>query len=405
MAEENNLEYDVFISYCHQNKTWVRRVLLRKLEQAGFNVFIDFKSFRVGAASVKEMERGVISSRKTIIVLTPEYLASDWTEFETVIAQTLDPANQNLRILPILKADCNLPLRIKYMSYVDFVKPEHKRLAWPRLLNAIRGQDSLRVSNSQSIAVNNLIPIITFAMNTSELKELLTGTVFKNKDVSRAEHESYNSLIAKLSKNGLDPTELSSYYGESRDDWAPKIIGFIPIREVINTVFKNVNEKTKPSQDFYPLMLSDDFIENSRLAKDLRGKKCILIIDSISLFHPYLIKKLIRSGLVSTQNLNLALVVVPPINHNVISVYEFLEENYMSILSDAFDAFSTDLDIDYEFGIGNMQSLQRWLITNLIYAANQVPKIHESRSAMIDKNIVKPGFQNFIFSGTPGKRT
>ncbi len=135
MPDQTEFDYDVFISYSHADKTWVRGELLKRLEAGGLRACIDTRDFRPGAPIVKEMERAVLTSRRTLIVLTPSYLKSAWTEFETLLLQTLDPANQNLRLLPLLKEKCDVPLRIRYLGYVDFVdEPES---AWERLLSAL----------------------------------------------------------------------------------------------------------------------------------------------------------------------------------------------------------------------------------------------------------------------------
>ncbi len=135
MADQTEFNYDVFISYSHADKAWVRGELLKRLEAGGLRACIDTRDFRPGAPIVKEMERAVLTSRRTLIVLTPSYLKSAWTEFETLLLQTLDPANQNLRLLPLLKEKCDVPLRIRYLGYVDFVdEPES---AWERLLSAL----------------------------------------------------------------------------------------------------------------------------------------------------------------------------------------------------------------------------------------------------------------------------
>lgn len=396
-TEENAFDYDVFISYCDKDKAWVHRKLLRRLKNAGLDVFID-SDFRIGAPSVKEMERGVISSRKMIIVMTQEYLVSRWTEFEGLLAQTLDAANQDSRILPILLTKCELPLRLKYMTYIDLTNPDGEKEKWSKLINTIKDSRFGSSAAATSTTANNVVPVITFAMNSDEVDELLSGEIFMNKDVSEAEGEAFNSLLAELTRNGVDKTELYSYYKASRDAWSPKITGFLQIQEIVDIVFTNVNEKTKPNHKLMPQLISDDFIGNSHLLKDLRNKKSILIIDSISLFHPYLMKKLISSGLVSTQNPNLALIVIPPINHNKISIYEFLDENYKSSLGAAFEAFSKDLDIDYEFGIGNMQSLQRWLAISLMNIANGALSMHESRLAVMNERYGNPpGYGKVIF--------
>ena len=105
-------DYDVFISYSSRDKAWVRGELLERIEQAGLRAFIDFRDFTAGAPSIKECERGVEKCRKTLMVLTPNYLKGPWAEFENIMAQTRDPANKRLRLIPLLKVECNKPLRI-----------------------------------------------------------------------------------------------------------------------------------------------------------------------------------------------------------------------------------------------------------------------------------------------------
>ena len=135
-------DYDVFISYSSQDKAWVRGKLLPRLEASGLRVCIDTRDFRPGAPSVAEMERAVLTNRKTVLVLTPDYVVSAWTEFETLMLQTLDPAARQRRIVPLLKVRVELPLRIGYLSYMDFSDPQDETLAWTRLLNALDASDA-----------------------------------------------------------------------------------------------------------------------------------------------------------------------------------------------------------------------------------------------------------------------
>jgi hypothetical protein len=129
--------YDVFISYSHHDQTWVRDELLPGLENAGLKVCTDYRDFRVGAPVVKEMERAVLSCRHTLLVLTPAYLESAWTDFEALLIATLDPGNQKERLLPLLLKPCDLPLRIKYLGYADFTVPDDLASSWRRLLDAL----------------------------------------------------------------------------------------------------------------------------------------------------------------------------------------------------------------------------------------------------------------------------
>jgi tetratricopeptide (TPR) repeat protein len=134
---QTEYEFDVFISYSSHDKAWVRGELLKRIEQAGLRAFIDFRDFMRGAPSIKECERGVVKCRKTLVVITPAYIKSGWAEIENIMAQTLDPANRDLRLIPLLKAPCEKPLRIGALTDIDFTRGADLDLAWRQLLTAL----------------------------------------------------------------------------------------------------------------------------------------------------------------------------------------------------------------------------------------------------------------------------
>lgn len=137
MTVKTIFKYDVFISYSSRNKSWVVDNLLKGIEESGLKAFIDYRDFRRGAPSISEMERGVILSRKTILVLTPEYIDSEWCEIETIMLQTVSPANRDLRLIPLLRAPCKKPLRLSALTHVDFTENADTELAWSQLLSAL----------------------------------------------------------------------------------------------------------------------------------------------------------------------------------------------------------------------------------------------------------------------------
>ncbi len=185
--------YDVFISYSHRDKAWVRRELLPRLESAGLKVCVDYRDFRIGAPIVKEMERAVLTSRHTLAVLTPAYLDSAWADFEALMIATLDPAGRKARFLPLLLELCELPTRIGYVGHADFTTPDDIDLAWQLLFAALApansdGQpdgappapsSSPRDSHSTPPAPSQPAPASEF--NTAAVRELLT-TAFGDED-------------------------------------------------------------------------------------------------------------------------------------------------------------------------------------------------------------------------------
>ena len=107
MSNEGNYRYDVFISYSHIDRTWVWDELLPRLEQAGLRVCIDDRDFEIGTPSLVNMERAAKSSHHILAVLTPAWVESEWTEFESLLVGGSDPAGRRRRLLPLLFKSCN----------------------------------------------------------------------------------------------------------------------------------------------------------------------------------------------------------------------------------------------------------------------------------------------------------
>lgn len=138
MSNQGNYHYDVFISYSHADRPWVWDELLPRLEQAGLRVCIDDRDFEIGTPSLTNMERAADSSRHTLAVLTPEWVQSQWTEFESLLVGVTDPAGRRQRLLPLMLKSCNLPTRIAMLTYADFVQPPPNVDPFERLLGQLQ---------------------------------------------------------------------------------------------------------------------------------------------------------------------------------------------------------------------------------------------------------------------------
>ena len=149
-------QYDVFISYSHTDAEWVKEQLLPRLEQGGLKVNIDYRDFDIGAPSLVNMERAVDNSRHTLAVLTPAYVASDWTAFEGLLVGTIDPAARQRKLFPLLLKPCQPPRRIAALSYADFTKPQNYAAEFVRLLKQL--QDTATVAEPSAEAVPPTTP-------------------------------------------------------------------------------------------------------------------------------------------------------------------------------------------------------------------------------------------------------
>ncbi|MGB8647693.1 MAG: TIR domain-containing protein [Anaerolineae bacterium] len=143
--------YDAFISYSHHDREWVRGWLLPRLEQAGCKVCIDYRDFDIGVPTLVNIEHSVERSARTLLVLSPSWVKSQWTDFESLLAQTQDMNETQRRMLPLLLTPCQLPGRIRIITYADFTDTEQPEDEVQRVIAAIRGT----TADSQSSTADN----------------------------------------------------------------------------------------------------------------------------------------------------------------------------------------------------------------------------------------------------------
>lgn len=75
MTKQACAVYDVFVSYAAADHVWVWEWLVPQLKEANLKVCIDYESFDVGVPLVVNLERAILQSRHTVLVITPA-----WTE-------------------------------------------------------------------------------------------------------------------------------------------------------------------------------------------------------------------------------------------------------------------------------------------------------------------------------------
>lgn len=122
MVSQPEFLYDVFISHSSADREWVDAWLLPRLEAGGLRVCVDYRDFAAGAARLPSIERAITSSRRTIAVLTPDWLASEWNAFEDILVRSLDPAALRRRLIPVKLKACELPPSLAALERVDLTE-------------------------------------------------------------------------------------------------------------------------------------------------------------------------------------------------------------------------------------------------------------------------------------------
>jgi hypothetical protein len=103
------LNMKIFVSYCHRQEAWVLDALLPCLKAAGAELLVDRERFKAGRAVLGQMDALQDQAERTLLVLTQEYLASDYCRHELKRAVVRDPEFREGRTLPLVLSECVTP--------------------------------------------------------------------------------------------------------------------------------------------------------------------------------------------------------------------------------------------------------------------------------------------------------
>lgn len=145
----------VFVSYCHAQGEWVRDRLVPCLRAAGGEVLIDVEHFTAGRALVGQMDAMQDRAHVSVLVLSPEYLASVPCQHEMARAIGRDPTFANGVTIPIKRVDCPIPTEIRAPDplWVD-LRDDRKADRWDALLTAAC-EDDLRIDAPDWLAARD----------------------------------------------------------------------------------------------------------------------------------------------------------------------------------------------------------------------------------------------------------
>ena len=111
----------VFVSYSHSQIRWVCDRLVPVLRAGGAEILIDYERFEAGKGLVGQMDGIQDTADVNVLVLTQEYLESDYCIHEMERAIALDPLFENGVVIPLKRSNIDFPVAILRPNplYVD----------------------------------------------------------------------------------------------------------------------------------------------------------------------------------------------------------------------------------------------------------------------------------------------
>ncbi len=134
--------FDAYLSYSDRDpdSAWVWEVLVPRLEAAGLSIAVSGDVEEPGVSRVVAVERGIRAARRTIVVLSQQYLEDDVTQFVDVLAQTMGLEEGSARLLPVRFGSIDhhrLPARLRMLVSLDLSHPRRGKRNFHRLVRAL----------------------------------------------------------------------------------------------------------------------------------------------------------------------------------------------------------------------------------------------------------------------------
>ncbi|XP_054903900.1 toll-like receptor 21 [Poeciliopsis prolifica] len=165
--KEEKCKYDAFISYNFSDEEWVMNQLLPNLEGNGssFKLCLHHRDFEVGRYIVDNIVTAVYSSRKTICVVSKNFLQSEWCSLEIQLASyRLFDEHRDVLLLvflePISERQLSSYHRMRKVmlkkTYLQWPGPDctdpsqAQELFWNQLRRAIRASNRLETEQNDT---------------------------------------------------------------------------------------------------------------------------------------------------------------------------------------------------------------------------------------------------------------
>ena len=125
-------QFDAFVSYSQQDQKFVTKALVPKLEQKKpyYHLCLHYRDWPIGGAIAQTICESVEKSRRTIILLSENFMKSEWCQYEFKAAHYRVLHDKTIRIIMILlddkppqNLDPELKLYIKTNTYLEWKDP------------------------------------------------------------------------------------------------------------------------------------------------------------------------------------------------------------------------------------------------------------------------------------------
>lgn len=157
--------YDAFVSFSATDEDWVYKELVPALEegnQTTFKLCLHHRDFEPGIDIFENIQNAINTSRKTLCVVSNQYLHSEWCRLEVQLAtMKMFYEHKDVIILIFLEEIPNYKLSsyhrlrklVNRQTFITWPDSAHQQpLFWARIRNAL-GNETMEKENTHLIVV------------------------------------------------------------------------------------------------------------------------------------------------------------------------------------------------------------------------------------------------------------
>ncbi|CAH3017411.1 unnamed protein product [Porites evermanni] len=134
--DAGDFEYDVFLTYCRKDFSWVDKELLPLFNHNQVKYCVDFIHFELGKAFLQSMVEGIYKSRKVLAVWSANYASSKYCkqELDYALQRSFEKSDTAVIIIRIDWTDpTRLPKTLRTKTFLDY-HDSAERKGWEKRL-------------------------------------------------------------------------------------------------------------------------------------------------------------------------------------------------------------------------------------------------------------------------------
>ncbi|XP_023037137.1 toll-like receptor 13 isoform X1 [Drosophila willistoni] len=151
--QDPNVVYDIFISYCQNDRSWVLEELLPNVEETGdISICLHERDFQIGVTILDNIISCMDRSHSLMLIISSKFLLSHWCQFEMYLAQHRIFEVSKEHLILVFLEDIPRSKRPKTLQYLMDVKTyikwpagkgdkqpklEERKLFWKRLRKSL----------------------------------------------------------------------------------------------------------------------------------------------------------------------------------------------------------------------------------------------------------------------------